>query len=923
MTWWNAHTHSHYSTLDGMSPVKTIVARAVENDYPALGLTDHGNMAGAVTFYKECRANDIVPFIGTEAYLLDPYDGVDNPKARRYHVGLLALNEDGYKALVRAVSLSHTRPRFSRFPRLLMDDLADLSAEAGDDIALLTGCYFGLVQQTAIEQDFGVAQRVVEQYATMFPHTFVEVQHHNIEHGENEIGDDQMVESLIEVANNLGLPVLATQDSHYVDEQEKPAHALMKRMTYGSVEDAFPGDSFHLADEEWVADHYYTDQWEQIDEAAEHLLSLNTLRIPALDKFQVRVPTFHERAMSVIRKACQNTLDEHGHGAKYQQRLDYELGIIEALAMGNYFYKWRRLIRHCRKKGWAIEARGSANASLVCYYLGITQVDPIKWNLNFERFLSKDRIKPPDIDLDIEDEHRQDVIEWLQDQVESVAIGNWSKLGAREDDDRGSVLITWIMSKRRECEREAVAAMQHWNEQCDLREAPKEKKTKAQALEEAKSNFRLLYGDVKTLRDVKKIAPDDYVGLKRLAKMDSVYKSHGVHASGVLMSGPDLSISDYIPTMLVASSNTTVTQFDQDAVEEWGLLKDDFLGQITLTVMRRCQELIGEVEDPTDFTWIPEDDAAACKLLREGRTDTGIFHFEGYTKAKGGRELGIKRTNDAVLAQALYMPGCMDIVPGESISQKDLYVMRRKDPKARKYVKYLHPIFENALKSTHGAVVFQDQVMQIMRDLGMTVADWNTMLKVMKDSGKGAVERNLDRMKSVRTQFDALCDAHDIDPDEAWNASAAFVAYGFNKPHATGYGIRSYRCAYLKAHYPLEFMTALLQSWAGKKKEPIYVREARRMGIRVLPPHVNVSGSTWTLDWKRKAIRRGLVSIKGVGLGAAVEIEENAPFESVTDLIARTNGRKVTGGKDYEKTGVLTGVLQALGEAGALDELED
>lgn len=887
-TWFNAHCHSHFSALDGMARVPDIVAKVARMGQPALALTDHGNMAGTVQLYKSAKKHGIAPFPGVEAYLLDPQASLDDKNPKRYHIGLLALNLDGYRGLMGLVNTSHTRPRFNRFPRVTLDDLIQLSDDAADDVAILTGCYFGLVQQTLVHEDADRAANIVKMYAKLFPHTFVEVQNHSICHdqdGETDpFYDEDIVNQLCDIAYDVGLPILATQDSHYLDQNDKMAHALMKRMVYGGAEDEFPGDAFHVPTAEWVADHYDEDVWEQAIEGSEHLLDLHGLVIPPLDTFKAHVPQIVKNPSAVIGRLCREALDDYEPAQrkrkKYDERLMYELGVINDLGMAGYFMIVRNYVEWCNDKNICVEARGSANGSLVCFLLGITQVDPIKWGNLFDRFLSRDRIKPPDIDMDVEDVARPRLLGYLHRTFDTLQIGNWGGLGIR-DDGAGSVLQTY--------------------------------KTHLARQVDDKDDRALIYTGINTVEDVKAISTTDYKGLKRLGKMD-VFRSYGVHASGILLSGTDQKISDYVPHMLIASSDTHVSQFDKDDVEELGYLKLDVLGQVTLTVMRMCQEMIG-IDDPTDFSWIPENDSAACKILREGRTDNGIFHFEGYTKAKGGKQMGIRTTMDAVLATGLFMPGAMNT------GQTDLFLERRKNRDARDRVKYIHPAFEAALKDTHGAVVFQEQVINIMRGLGMSLEGINTFFKVVKDSGSGATARNNERLAKVRDEFDDLCRKAGIaesDIDKAWDSTAGFVEYGFNRAHATGYGLRSYRCAYLKAHYPLEFMTALLQSNAGRKKEVLYVREARHMGIRILSPDVNISDVSWTLDTKAKAIRRGLLSIKGVGMAAAESIADNAPFDSIDDLIERTDSRAVTGGKQYAKDGTYNGVLAKLEDAGAL-----
>jgi DNA polymerase III subunit alpha len=921
--WFNAHCHSEFSVLDGMAKVPLIVQKVAEMGQPAASLLDHGTMAGAVQLYQSARKYGVIPFIGVEAYLLDPQSTIElgdkgSDKIERFHLGLHALNLNGYQGLMRAVNKSHTRPRFSRFPRMTLDDLTDLSEECGDDIALLTGCYFGYVQQSLVNDGPKKAANITRMYASLFPNTFVEIQHHNICHDDNPsrpnpMEDDEIVAHMIDIADELGLPVIATQDSHYLDQNDKIAHELMKRMSYGGTDPEFPGDSFHVASDEWVAEHYSEDVWDRVEEGCDALLDLNELTIPALDTFKVHVPSLTKNPLAEIKRICMEFLADYPpykrSPAKFEDRLLTEFTVIAKLDIAGYFMLVRNYVEWCAGKGICIEARGSANASLACFCLGITQVDPLEWGLDdnaFSRFLSLDRIKPPDIDMDVEDVARDRLIGYLLRTFDSMQIGTFSKLGERED-GKGSVLVSY----------QSYLARGIKEQYAEIRKAAKTTAEKKAIDARMKSEVSAMYARTGTVSGVRQHYPDDYPALKRLGNMGGVYKSYGVHAGGVLLSGDDQRIDDYVPRMLVASSDTSVSQFAMDDVENLGFLKLDILGQTSLTVMRKCQEMIGR-EDPTDFTWIPKNDAAACKILREGRRDNGVFHFEAPAKSRGGRELGIKSTMDAILGTALYMPG-----PKDS-GQTELYITRRRDPELRAKVTYLHKAFEVALKDTHGAVVYQEQVVQIMRGLGMSIASINTLFKIVKDSGEGAVERNAKRLGEIRAEFDGLCKQAGLtkaQTETAWQSTAGFAAYGFNKAHSAGYGIRSYRTAYLKAHYPLEYMTALLQAWAGKDKETIYIREARRIRIRILPPDIQSGGATWVMDRKRNAILRPMVSIKGIGPGAAESLAVNAPYESLEDLIERTDSRAVTGGKNWAKDGTLNGVLAILRDAGALRSL--
>lgn len=928
--WFNSHTHSKYSKIDGMTHVEDLVRKAHLLGQPAMGLTDHGNLAGITEGYLEASKLGMKFFPGIETYLLDP--SADDPmhaKTGRFHVCLLARTYKGYQGLVKLSSLAFTRPRFSNFPRLTLGDLKTFADDYGDDVILMTGCYFGLAQQQLVKEGIDAATRVVETYASWFPHTFVEIQSHNIAHEDDgEFATDTDINNaLIDIAHFAGLPVMATQDCHYTDQVQKEAHALMKRMVYrGDEYSEFPGDSFHLASSDWVAEHYDEGTWHLAEEGAAHMLSLHDVKIPALDKYKPHVPHMADDPDRVLGKMVREKLVKFLHdrdmsrakSKRYSDRLEEELSVIKYVGQANYFLLWRKFVLWCRKQKIAIEARGSANGSLVAFLLEITQSDPIQWNTLFERFMSRDRKKPPDIDMDIESDRRAEAIQWFKDNfAEAIQIGAWSALGSTEDDEgnaKGSVLVSYKSYLRSKSEK---LAQEYFDKKGIT-------VTKAALADYAKRIFFKRFGHVESIEDIYDLSERDYWGLREMSDMDSVIKSNGVHAAGVLLGSDEVSLAENIPTMLVASSDTMTTQFDMDALDYWGLMKVDILGQVTLTVMKRTQEMIGRA-DATDFSWIPKDDRAACKILREGRLNNGIFHFEGYTKARGGKEMGIANTKDAIFASALYMPGAMNS------GQKDHYLKHRRNAELNRKQQYPHEVFRQVLSETYGAVVFQEQPIEILRGLGMSMENVNKLFKVVKDSGKGAVERNKVLMEELRKEFEYLCVKNGIeDVDWAWHLCTGFIEYGFNRAHATGYGIRSYRCAYLKAHYPAEFMAALLEVWAlrGKSgkldKEKEYMREARRLEIRLLPPHVNVSGPSWTLDNsnRRAAIRRGLASVKGMGYGSAVEIAAKAPYASITDMVQRVSGRALTGGAAWTKEGVISGKLKALSEAGALDGLE-
>jgi DNA polymerase-3 subunit alpha len=906
--YFSAHTHSRFSSQDALTDIPLMVARAARFKQPAVGLTDHGNMSGTVELYRAGQKHGLKVFPGFEGYLVDD---INNNKADRYHIGFLSLTLPGYQLLSEFISATHSRPAFNRFPRHDLSMLAELADDRRvKDIAVTTGCYFGLVQQTLVLKGYQAAKRIAAMYAKWFPNLFMEIQNHNIVHDESGKSsvefetDADICDAMVRMADELGLPLVATQDSHYLDEKDKPAHSTMKRIVYKNGDaNEFPGDPFHFASTWWVQDHHNPEHWEKAQEGFGELLDLHDLTIPPLDKFKTQIPTVSRTPKRDLRRGVMEglvRLENLGLMKKprkrYEDRINHELDIINHLGMAGYFTVWIEIVEWCRKKKIAIEARGSANGSLVCYLIGITSVDPVEADLLFERFLSKDRKGAPDVDMDVEDIYRKEIIEFIKGRFGVTQIGTFSQLGARNDDDKGSVLVSYNAYLR---QKMGIPAF----------------------------NSRFGPGGVQTIGAVRHINMRDHDGLRQLSR-HNVSKAYGVHASGLLLNGDRQKVSEYVPTMLVASSNTSVTQMTGDDVEQLGYLKLDILGQRTLRAMKNCQEMIlqgcadgiydqdeiGIPDDPSIFNWIPLNDSKACAEIRKGRMDTGIFQFEGYTMARGGRELGVKSTNDFILANALYRTACIDS------GMTALYIQRRRNPELRKEIEYPHPAFEEVLRSTYGVVVYQEQVLEIMRRLGLDYEGINIFFKAVKDSGKGAEGRNRERFAEVKKQWASICVDNGIDdPEAAWHYIEGYTSYGFNKSHSAGYGLRGYRAQWLKTYFPLEYMAASLASVSHEpKKEAKYIAETRTMGIRLLSPDVNVSGVRWTLDRRKKAIRKGLMSVKGIGINAAQEIEEAAPFTVLEDMISRISARTLSGARKYQKTGEWSGNLKLLREAGAL-----
>lgn len=942
------HTHSRYSSLDGLTSVASIVEKAAALGHPFVGLTDHGNLAGATELYLECRKHNIKPFIGIETYIIDPEFGVDTldeaNTAERYHLGIVALNTEGYKALVKLSSLSHTRPRrHGNFARLLYDDLINLLTEHGEDVAVLTGCVSGLIQKHLINGQTGKALGMLQQMVSLSPNIIVELQHHGLTFFDDVMTERELQATMVSLADSLGIHVVITPDSHYTDQCEAHSHNLMKTMVYGSGE--FSGDyTYHFPSADWLRDKFDAEIWEKAEKGYKYLLDKHALDIPMLNQYQPHVPEVSTNADDDLRAACESQLIHwlkdgtvpQEKAPEYWDRLKEELRVISKIEMSNYFLFEKIGSDFCAKNNIAIEARGSAAGSMVAWLFGLTQVDPIKWGTVFERFLSEDRTGDiPDIDLDIEASERHRILHFLANlevngvRYDTEQIGTFNALGQTEGDesDAGSAFRTYASYLKKSFYDDVYSKEQKRCEELNERYIKKNATALADQMWRESDASK-----IKTIDAVKYWDKNEYEALKKIIELDSVTKSFGVHAGGIVLGAEQARIAEWVPTMLVVSSDTRVTQFDMESLKHWGLAKVDWLGQRILTTMKRCQELMGR-QNPGDFSWIPDDCPQVAAKIKKASFHPGLFHLEGWTKSKGAVEMGLATTQDYTLWQALYMPGAMQS------GATALFNSRRKNPSLMKEVPYTHPLLKEVFDPTNGVMIYQEQVLQVARGIGMTGANLTSFFKVIKDSGKGAVERNKQRLEEKRPQFNEMARStglSDVEIDWVWKQFIAMGGYGFNKAHAVSYGIRAYRSAYLKTHYPTEYMAALIETWSGgakitkgrdkgKTKEEVYVEEAVRMGISILPVDVEKSGVHYTLEEinGKKYLRKGLTSVRLLGDAAAQELVNKRPFANVTDLITRCESSKVKGGTKWRKTGELTSVLGTLRDINALDSLLD
>lgn len=881
--WWSVHTHSRFSTNDALPPVEDLVARAAGLGQKAMGLTDHGNMAGAVELYQACAKHGIKPFPGTELYFVPDiaqhradYASKDT-KATRYHLGVVAYDAKGYENLVKLNTISHQQ----HFHKPLVDftTLAQL-AEDGctEGLAVLTGCYFGYAAQTLVLDGEGPCEQFVATLAEWFPgSTYVELQNHNIDHGDGW-NDNILADALLRVADRLGLPCITTQDSHYLQPEDKADHESLKRLiAFGPESDdaVFPGDGFHFGTDRWIRDHHSDARYDRGIEGLDHLLARHGLSIPVLDSYSYSIPRVVSEPQQAMESRCVTELDKKfGTQArgyqKYRHQLEEELSVIGDADMAGYMLLCAMVTDYMKEENIVFQTRGSAAGSLVCWLLGITQVDPLKWDLRFERFLSRDRTKPPDIDLDIAHESRQGVIDWLNTKFSAHQIGTWAKYGMAEekneaDEDSGSLLKRYFSRQK--------------------------------------------YQD-QPIKEISEIPREDMATLYRLSERE-LYSGMGKNAAGVVITSTKAEFERLVP-LAHSNSGPMVSQYNKNDVESLGLVKLDVLGLKTLTVLNQCAKALD-----LDLDEIPLNDKQVYAFMRTGNTE-GVFQLEGWTSKKGIKRLRPTKIHDVIAAMALFRPAIMKSGATEAF-------MDRKNGKEE--VPLRHEILNVATKDTYGVLLYQEQVIDMLRALDMGEEDLNAFLGAVKASNKNVGGAGL-VIASYQDWLERKMKEKGFNDDDRKfvdEAITGFAGYSFNRAHATVYGITAYRCAWLVVHRELHFHAALLAVAAGdKSKEPGYVAATRRRGLRISQPDINASGRTYRVDTRTNSIRRGLISIKGVGDVCASFIESEQPYRSIRDLLERTPASKVNGRKGYEgDVNEFTGHLGALRDGGALESLQE
>jgi DNA polymerase III subunit alpha len=894
MSFVHLHVHSEYSLLDGYSNIKKLIKRAVEMKMPAVALTDHGTMFGVIDFYNAATAAGVKPIIGIEAYLSARSMRERDPQQdkKSTHLLLLAENETGYKNLLKIASASQL-DGFYYNPRIDREFLA----EHAEGLICTSGCMSAEIPRLIQNQDMEAARSRLDWYYDVFgPERFyLELQQHNISELFN------INKMLVDLGRRYQAKFVATNDVHYIDKEDARYQDIMLAIQTGCLltdpnRMRMDSPTFYLRSPQEMAALF-----SEIPEALSNTvliaercsldLGFKGYRLPNFDVPDGLTPAAYLR--SLCEGGLQRRYGTRASDPVVHQRLEYELGIISQMGFDTYFLIVWDLCRYAREKGIWYNARGSAAGSIVAYTLDITLVDPIDHGLIFERFLNPGRISMPDIDLDFRDDRRAEVLEYTarkygDDKVAQIVT--FGTLGARAAiRDVGRVMDVPLN------EVDRVAKL--------VPNIPGKPVTIPEALEEI-PDFKKLYDSEPYLREL----------IDTASKMEGVVRNAGTHAAGVIIS--DKPIIEYIPLHRPTGNASedspikTVTQFEMSTLDSLGLLKVDFLGLATLSIMARACDLIFERHGVEyNLNNIPTDDPGTYEMLGRGET-AGVFQVEGSGMRRWLLQMKPKELANVIAMVALFRPGPMEFIPS--------YIRRMHGEEP---VEYRHPALESILKETYGITVYQEQIMYTaMKLAGYSASEADNLRK-------GVAKKKVDVLLKHRQTFVKGAIEHDIPEDIAnqiFDDWEAFARYGFPKGHAADYGVIAVQTAFLKLHYTVEYMTALLSvSKNQTEKVALYVADCRRMNIHVRPPDINSSGWDFSIEdcpdpqnpgECKPGIRFGLGAVKNVGhapVETILSARGDKPFTDLNDFARRVDLRKV--GKRALESLVKVGALDSFG----------
>ncbi len=887
------HTHSHYSLLDGLSKIDHLVARTKELGMDALALTDHGVLYGSIELYKTARKAGIKPILGVETYVAPRDRFSRETNERYYHLILLAENVAGWHNLIKLVSKAHLEGFYYK-PRVDKD----LLRQHHEGIIALSGCLGGEIAQCLLAGKFDEAKAKALEYQDIFGagNYFLEIQKHP------HIADSEKLEPLlVRLSEETGIPLVATQDSHYVHAEDEQDHDVLFAVQTGnklSYDDrmAMKEDDFSVLSPEQMAEKFAgipggTAAVERTAEIAARCnveLELGRVLLPDFPKPPGKTANGYLRELIEERIARKIAVVAGSDAAvlrapqAVRERLEYELGVIEKTGFADYFLIVQGLIYWAKSHGIAVgPGRGSAAGSLVSYILDITDIDPLRYNLLFERFLNPERIQMPDIDIDFADTRRDEVLAYAREKY---------------GEDHVARIITFGTMAARAAIRDAGRAMGYSYAFCD-QIAKLIPFNPTQGMKEGWLDECLRkVAELKALYDTN---PDAKKLIDTARHLEGVARHASVHACATVIAKEPL--TERVPLQFAPQEkDTTVTQFEMHAIEDLGLLKIDFLGLKNLTIIEDTLRIIKELHGKDiNISNIPLDDEKTFQLLQRGDT-TSIFQFESSGMRRYMKDMKPTQLDDLIALVALFRPGPMELIP-TFINRK-----QGKEP-----IRYIHPLMEETLTSTYGVIVYQEQVMDLATKLaGLTRGEGYVLIKAV---GK-KIKSLLDEQK---TKFITGCINNKIPPkiaNQAWELIEPFSRYGFNKAHSACYAMIGYRTAYLKANYPEEFTAAVLNSeLSDVERISVLIQEAKATGVEILPPDINKSFVNFTPEGPK--IRFGLVAIKNVGSEITKAIIEersrSGPFQSFEEVLTRIQHKDLN--KKSLESMVKSGVFDSLG----------
>ena len=864
------HVHSHYSLLDGLGKTELLLQKAKELGMKSMGLTDHGVMYGIIDFVQKAKDFDIKPILGVEAYLAP--NGYKKKRgkidASPRHVTLLAQNNIGYKNLIQLTTKAHLEGYYYK-PRIDYKLLKRYS----EGLIILSGCLNGDAARAIIEKRMDDAEKIIKWYIDTVGRDrfYLEVQHHPT------IPEQKIVnEALVEFGRKYRLPLVATCDSHYINRDDAEAQDVLLCVQTGKVVQdkdrmCMLGEDYSLKstqemNEVWSALPEAVENTQRITEQCNVELEFGVNRLPHYPLPPKKDSKDEYTADEYLRELCEKSLLKRYEKEKREEaikRLDYELSVIGKTGYASYFLIVADFVNEAKKRGILVgPGRGSAAGSIVSYLLNITGLDPLHYNLLFERFLNPERVSMPDIDLDFADNRRDEVIEYVSEKYGKKHVAQ---------------IITFGTMAARAAVRDAGRALGFPYSFCD-------KVAKAIPMF---TNFEQALKQSAELKEMYSEDPQVKRLIDTAKKLEGVCRHSSKHAAGVVITEEPL--TDHVPLQLSSTGDdknaVVVTQYAMNEVESLGLLKMDFLGLKNLTIINDAVERVAARHKiKVDLDHLPLDDENTYKMLQQGKT-TGVFQLESSGMRRWLKQLKPTEFEDIISMVALYRPGPMDSIP-DFVASKH----------GKRVITYLHPLLKPILEKTYGVIVTQDQVLLIAREFaGFTYAEADILRKAV---GK-KIKKLLDEQREKFVHGAVKNKGIDIGTaKQVWDFIEPFARYGFNRAHAACYAMIAYQTAYLKAHYPADFMAALLTSDEGNvDRQAIEVAEALSLDIKVLPPDINESNYNFTVvndENGNDAIRFGLGAIKNVGHNAAealIKERGNGRFEDVFDVFRRINSK--------------------------------